>query len=533
MTTKSLFFTLAVAGALAGCGHRSAVLDGTPSDVKVVGIDSGVAIFDKGAGRAVFVSAHGNLDVGRTGIPLNDNVVNVQVSKDQQTMFVLSAGDTGKKTGDNQYPALATIGQKDGVLAVSRFALSSPLSQLAVDPLGRYVAVYAGDGSTFVENPNEIVIVDLQADPDHAVTTRTIRSFGGRPQRLTFTPILTLPGGGRRLLVVETDQDVTILDLDHVHDDLQRPEITVPLTDGTSTTVVQPAGVVVDDGLPEKNDDARIAVRLANDTSVVTLTLQAPSPDAPATPNDFRVVPNKTDVGGIASGISFVRTDGGIRIAALVPTISSAVLVDPQTSVTTNVKLPAGYGSIALITNIVGGQSLGTDVALLYGSTSAAGVAFWSLGTTSATPYRSVEVVNVNGSISQVLDVAAPNQNLKVLQTNDATGFYVLDLDGRTAQPLGTSAAATLFTSPDGQRLWAYQKGGDKVALVTLADLHVSPLEGLDRTIDSAWEVSRDDGGRALIVVDVRGNVGVTVLDAAAPDVSNSRTASGLLLEGL
>jgi hypothetical protein len=524
---------LAGAGALAGCGHRAAVYDGSPQNVQVVGIDSGVAVFDKGAGRAVFVSAHGDLDVTRTSIPINDNVVSVKVSQDQKTMFVLSAGDTGKKITDNQNPGLAVIGQKDGALNVARYPLSSALSQLAIDPLGRYVVVYAGDGSSFVENPNEIVVVDLQADADRAVTTRTIRSFGGRPQRLTFTQVLQLPGGARRLLVVETEQDVTILDLDHVHDDVQRPEITIPLTDATSTTVVQPGGVVVDDGLPDKNDDARIAVRLANDSNVVTLTLEAPSPDAPPTPNDFRVVPNKTDVGGVASGISFVRTDGGIRIAALVPGISSAVLVDPQTSVTTNVKLPAGYASIALITNVVGAQSLGTDVALLYGANSAGGVAFWSLGTTSATPYRSVEVVNVNGTISQVLDVAAPNQNLKVLQTSDNTGFYVLDLDGRTAQPLGTSAQATLFTSADGQRLWAFQKGADNLALVTLADLHVSPLEGLNRTIDSAWEVARDDGGRALVVVDTRGDVGLTILDAAAPDVDNSRSISGILLEGL
>ncbi len=521
--------------AIAGCGDRPAVWDGAPQKTQVVGIESGIAVFDPGAGRAVFVSAKGNLDVDRTSIPIHENVTKTAVSNDNKTLFVLSAGTSGKRTKDSQTPDLCVIGQGTDGLTVAHYPLASPLSQIALDPLGRYAAVYAGDGTSFVENPNEIGIVDLtELDPAKALTTRTIRSFGGRPQRLTFTPQLSLPGGPRRLLVVESQQDVTVLDLDHVHDQPVRPEITIPLTDGSTTQVVHPAGVVVDDGLPNKNDDARIAVRLTNDSNVVTLTLAAPSPDAPATPNDFRIIPNKTDVGGVASGISFVRTDGGLRIAALVPGISSAVLIDPLTSVTTSVALPASYASISLITDIVGApSSTGADVALLYNASSQSGVAFWALGKTSGRPYRSVEVVNVDGAVASVLDVASPHQNLKVLQTSGGSGFFVLDLTARTAQPLGTSAQATLFTSPDGQRLWAYQKGGNKLALVTFTDLHVSPLPDLERTIDSVFEVARNDGGRALFAVDTRGNVGLTILDAVQPDVDQSRTIGGVLLEGL
>jgi hypothetical protein len=521
--------------ALAGCGDRPGAWDSTPLKPSVVGIESGVAVFDPGAGRAVFVSAKGDLDVLRTSIPIHDNVVKTAVALDKKTLFVLSGGTNGKRAKASQTPELCVVGQGTDGLSVARYPLAAPLSQISLDPLGRYAAVYAGDGTSFVENPNEIVIVDLtQTDPAKAMTTRTIRSFGGRPQRITFTQSLSLPGGQRRLLVVESQQDVTVLDLDHVHDQPVRPEITIPLTDGSTAQVKNPAGIVVDDGLPTKNDDARIAIRLANDSNVVTLTLAAPSPDATPTPNDFRIVPNKTDVGGVASGLSFVRTDGGLRIAALVPGKSSAVLIDPASSVTTNVALPAGYGSISLITDIVGApSSTGADVALLYGATSQSGVAFWALGKTSGQPYRSVEVVNVNGSVANVLDVASPHQNLKVLQTSDGSGFYVLDLLARTAQPLGTSAQATLLTSPDGQRLWAYQKGGNKLALVTFTDLHVSPLPDLDRTIDSAFEVSRDDGGRALFAIDTRGNVGLTILDANAPDLDQSRTIGGILLEGL
>ena len=141
-------------------------------------------------------------------------------------------------------------------------------------------------------NPNEIVIVDLEAEAEAVVTPRTLRSFGGRPQRVSFTRTLSLPAGQRRLLVVETDQDVHLLDLDNVRATPRRPEITMRLTSGATAAAVKPAAVVVDDGDPAKNDDARIGIRAENDSSVFMFTLvPAPPGQQPEEPgtvlNDF------------------------------------------------------------------------------------------------------------------------------------------------------------------------------------------------------------------------------------------------------
>src|SRR5207302_515301 len=111
-----------------------------------------------------------------------------------------------------------------------------------------------------------------------AVTPRTLRSFGGFPQRVSFTSPLGLPAGPRRLMVVETDQDVALLDLDNLRSAQQRPEITVRLTSGSTAVQNRPGGVVVDDGDPARNDDARIGIRLENGPSVVTLTLVPNTP---------------------------------------------------------------------------------------------------------------------------------------------------------------------------------------------------------------------------------------------------------------
>ena len=309
------------------------------------------------------------------------------------------------------------------------------------------------------------------------------------------------------------------------------------LTSGATAAAVKPAAVVIDDGDPARNDDARIGIRAENDSSVFMYTLVPADPGPAEEPNtvknDFFPEPNQTDVGGIPGDIVFVRTDAGLRLAAVVPAARKAVLVDPTTSITTDVALTEPYSRISLITNVVGGAS-GADTALLYGSGSGGsrGVAFWSLGKTLDKNYRTVEVVSLASSVERVRDVPPPRPELKVLEAQGQSAFFVLNLASRTAAPLTTLGQASIHVAPDGQRLWAFQRGGTQLAEVTLENLHPVQLP-LDRSIDSVFDVARADGGRSLIAIDARGGVGATVLDALAPDTTASRSYYGILLEGL
>ncbi|MBS2019417.1 MAG: hypothetical protein JST00_41530 [Deltaproteobacteria bacterium] len=511
------------------------------------GLEGHVALVDDGAHRVVLLTPHStprdpsapsagtSVEIERRSLTVGKSVVAAAPSADGKRLFVLSLGDITRKKESDERASLTLI--EDGV--AKRFPLESPHSGLAIDPRGRWVALYAAPDQgqrTFVENPNEIVLIDLAAPLESAVTPRTLRSFGGRPQRLSFTEPLGLPSGPRRLLVVETDQDVALLDLDNVRAVPQRPEVTVRLTSGATALQARPAGIAVDDGDPSNPGDTRIGIRLANGTSVVTLTL-VPTPegtkaeDPLQVPNDFSTEVNLTDVGGVPGDITFVRTDVGLRLAAIVPTTKKAVLVDPQTSLVTEVDLPEPYARISLITNVISGAG-GTDTALLYGAGGARGVAFWSLGRATGKPYRSVEVVSLQAGISSVLDVPPPRPELKVLGGQGTNAFYVLNLASRTASPLTTLGSATLHLSRDGQRLWAFERGRPSLAQVALGDLHPIPLP-LDRPIDAVFETATAEGGRALIALDARGAAGVTVLDALAPDTATSRSYYGLLLEDL
>lgn len=538
MRKTSLAILVALSCAVSACGDRpasyEAPVDKSPA---LFGLDSKVGVLDKSDNRVVLLTPRAGLTLDRASVEIGKNFVRAEVSPDRKRLFVLSAGDAQRKRDTDERPSLTVI---EGETA-RRFSLESPHSGFAIDPLGRWVALFAAPGtstlpSTFVENPNEIVLVDLEALPEVAVTPRTLRSFGGRPQRVTFSDPLALPGGARRLLVVETDQDLALLDLDNLRAKPERPVITVRLTSGASAAQVKPAGIVIDDGEPGRADDARIGVRLAGLPNVVTLTL-APNdlgapPEPNTTPNDFRPVPNLTDVGGTPEDIVFVRTDVGVRLAAIVPTTRAAVLVDPETSVTTKVDLPESYSHISIVTKIVGGAG-GTDTTLLYGgSGSRGGIAFWSLGRATGEPYRSVEVVPLATSVDSVLDVPPPRPELKVLKSASANGFFVLNLMTRTAAPLETSATPTLHVSPDGQRLWVFKPDSPNLAALSLSDLHPVQLP-LDRNINAVFDIENIDGGRALVAIDTRGAVGATVLDALAPDTAASHSYYGLLLEGL
>lgn len=523
--------------AAAACGDRPEVYDAPiESQLQAFALTDRVALLDRPANRVALLTPRAGQGLDRTFIAVGRGAVRAEASPDQKRLFVLSLGDIPRRKDKNETPSLTVI--EAG--ASRRFALESPHSGFATDPRGRYVALFAAPSAgstqaTFVENPNEIVIIDLDAPADAAVTPRTLRSFGGRPQRVTFTDPLLLPGGPRRLIVVETDQDLHLLDLDNIRATPRRPEITMRLTSGASAAAVKPAAIVIDDGDPAKNDDARIGVRAENDSSVFMFTLVPSEPGPAEEPgtvlNDFFPEPNQTDVGGIPGDVAFVRTDAGLRLAAVVPSARKAVLVDPTTSITIDVPLTEPYSRVSLITNVVGG-SAGGDTALLYGSGGSRGVAFWSLGKTLDKNYRTVEVVSLASSVERVRDVPPPRPELKVLEGQGANAFFVLNLASRTAAPLTTLAQPTIHVAPDGQRLWAFQRGSSQLAEVVLENLHPVPL-ALDRSIDSLFDVARPDGGRSLIALDARGGVGATVLDALAPDTTASRSYYGILLEGL
>jgi len=513
---------------VAGCGDRAAVWDTPGAPVEARGLLGAVAIIDAPAERALMLPVEGDLRIAPVSLPIGRGFSTAKSTPDGRRLLVLARGDVPRKRASDQAPSLTLIDGSTSPSVLGRYELSDPFSGLALDPEEQFSVVYPTEAdAAFVENPNELMIVDLSKPPGASNPKPfTLRSFGGRPKELRLTPKLSLPGGITRLLVVETDRDVALLDLGH----LDHPEITVKLTSGAEP--VTPAGVAVHDGEPDRTDDARIAIRLADRPDVVVLDLLPLSPDEQAaSPQTFRPLPNVVDVGGVPGDVAFVRTDGGLRLAAPIPARSVLSLVDPVTGIGTDVPLGAPFERISVVTDSVGPTDKGSDVALLW-SASSPNVAFVTLGVTVGKPYKSVDRLELEQPVADVLDVPAPNGHLKLLTAPGGDSFVVLNLPARTASPILAAAGTHAKVAADGLRAWMVAGGFDTLAELDLGTLHPKNLT-LDRPVDDVFDVARRDGGRALVAVHPTGAVGLTILDAEHPSLDQTREYAAVLLGGL
>jgi hypothetical protein len=491
-----------------------------------VGLTRSVAMLDSSLNQVMLLSSPEPFDLQADFVPVGKRAVTVKASPDRERLYVLSNGVQPRRNLSDELPRLTIIEQSPTPRVVKTYELEDPLAGLELDPEGEWAVIYDANG--VVQNPNELILIDL-LHPDEPPIKKTIRSFGSSPQRFTFTSELSVPRGPRRLLAVQTEQDVALIDLAEVHDP-SVTEITVQLPRTASNAPGEPAQIAFHDGDPERDDDAELAVRLANDSSVLLLRL-----GVSATGRAFGIESNSVELGGVPSTIDFVRTDSGVRLAALVPTQQTAVLVDLETTNVTPIDLPHPFNGMARVTDSVDAAPDASDVALLYGNASRS-VSFWALGKTSGTPYRSIDDVTIQVSVGRVLDVPGTDfAHYKILEAAAGGEFYVLDLNRRQSYPMLTdSRMFSLVPSPDGRRLWAFAPGGTDFASIGFSDLHPVSLSA-ERPISGVYDIGRGDTDeRAAVVVHVAdGNVSATVLDALAPDGARTRYYDALSLGGV
>jgi hypothetical protein len=528
---SSVLRRAAVGTALAlcvGCGGRDARYDAPVIEPTAIGLDGALVIGDEARERVVVVTSTAQHELRTSELPVGKNRLLMQPGVEENRLFVLSAGVQPRLDPGDELPSLSVLDVRSGEAVVSaRYDLPDPFSSLTLDPDGKW-AVLSGSGDRFVTNPNQLVLIDL-SDPNFEPITKTIRSFGAAPERFSFSQALAVPGGARRFLVVETRQDVALVDLD----DLSRPEITIGLPLTPQGDAGRPSEVVIHAGDGTANDDARLAIRLQNDPNVVLVDFV----EDEAAPLGFKPTLNLVDVGAAPAAVAFVATDArvgatdsGLRLAALVPARSEATLVNPSTTRVEHVTLPARFEQLRRVTEDALADDAG-DVALLW-SEAASMVAFWSLGRTSNQAFRSVDVLNLETPISHVFDVPGRSfGHKKLLQARD-NRFFVLDLESRESFPMLSRSVVRLEVAPDGERAWAYTPNDNQLAQVDLDSLQPTSLR-LERPILGLFDIATEDGeGRALIALHPGGGLGATVMDAVEPDTAATRFVPGILLGG-
>jgi hypothetical protein len=509
-----------------GCGGRpsawNAPYEPTSASAGLApayGMTGAVAVVDSSLDRLTVLRSPSPLTLAAQSIPLGKDLATAQTSADRKTLFVLSRGVQPQRNPGDEPAQLLLIDGSTTPKVERSYALSEPMDQLALDPKNEWAVLYSGSG--VVVNPNELELVHLSVTGSAAIIPKTLRSFGGKPNRFTFTAPLAVPGGDpRRFLIVERDSDLVLIDLANPTSDVTVP---LPSTDaGGSATSAQ---VVYD------ADSATIGVRVTGTTSVFLLQLAAPTEDG----QDFSVVTNLVDVGGLPATIDFVHNTQGLRLVALVGT--SAVLVDPETAITQAAKMPVAFTGIRRITDELNPSATAPngDVALLYGPNTTQ-IAYFNLGGAPGALYRSIEPYDIGVSVRDVIDIPGDDFfDHKILET-PSQDFYVLDLTNRQSAPMKTQTGLTLEVAPDGDRVWAYQSGSVGFATVDFQTLHPISLLA-ERAVTNVFDIAAASGGRSAVALHLGvgepPGIGVTVVDALAPSTATARFYSGFELGGI
>lgn len=525
---KSSFWSYRWWGVLAlgltGCGDRPEFYELNFRSDGAVGLASAVAVVDGAANRVAFLRSPRALELSVDYVPVGRNVRTVRASRDGTKLFVLSRGVARRRHLDDERPRFTVIDASEGTPRVVRDdELAQGLSALVVDDAGEWAVIYdfGPSSDAYVTNPNELILVDLTSNDEPIAVS--LDSRGGRPLALRFTGAMRMPNGGeRRFLVVLREHDIALVDLT----DLDR-QVTVgsPATEGDGDA--RPIEVVEFSG--SREDNAKFAIRFEGESTIGIVELA--EPETGEKDRAFSIAYNLIDVGGVASSIEYVRTDGGVRLAAVVPSTATAQLIDTVSSDVTEVKLGYSFSGIKLVTDDIDHRPESGDVAILYSDRDTA-VGFWSLGKTAERAYRSLETQDIGVTVGQVLDVPGEDYSAyKLLKSQRGAQFFVLDLNRRRSFPLLALTSAELSVSLDGQRVWAYDEGGTELARVTFDDLHPVSLN-TERSIAGVFDIQRDDGGRAAIALHlVQGEgFGATVFDAFEPDSAHSRFFSGFQL---
>jgi hypothetical protein len=546
------FLAPVLAAVVSGCGERAPEWDAVPRGTSLGQLRDAAILVDTTLNRGLIITAGADQRLDFSAVRLGKRIVSTTTSADRERTFVLSQGDEDRLRPTDEGPALSVL-EAGHARQVKRYELPDALTSLALDPAGHYAIVYAGQasGGGFIKNPNELIVVDLSAPPsaDNPTRRNLPSNIGGTPQRLTFTEQLHLPGGDRRLLVVETDRDVMLLDLEHP----ERPEVSLPVKDRhTDSRALSPAGIAVDPG--QSGGQGRfpaLAVRTNQDDNVIIYTL-GPSDKQPPD-NDFIPTPNAAVVGGVPSDIAFVNTNQGPRLAVMVPSPTpTGFLIKVDDNQTLTAKFTAGYQRISPVAGFAS-DSTGTGDQVMLWSTDGRtnSIAFWDLDKVPNIPFgsidtlKSVETLNLNGSVASVVSI--PERNLKIVETT-TRALYVLDPEQHLTNALSTTMGkVTLRYSREGDRAWAFAPAQKALAQIALSGAHIVSVD-VDRPVAEVMEIERSDGGRALLALhapitsnpsldnassDFTGTVGITVFDALAPDAAESRRYAALLLERL
>lgn len=438
--------------------------------------------------------------------------------------LVLCRGERGG-VGVAPEASSLTVVRGAALEAPRTYELGSPFNAIAQTPDGASAIVHfrTGEGlAHLLFNPNEIAIVDLDAPPsDVNPARRTVRSFGGVPSAVFFSPPMALPEGPRTIAVILSDRYVTLLDVDHP----ERPEITVPLALPEDSRSVLPVQVLFDP------DDPTVYVRASASDDIFALRLQE-VPSAERMGNDFRPSLTQLAVGSRPNDMALFDAGDGKRLIVPSRASSNVAIVDARSSSVTTIPLDVVADRVLVFDATAPGDPTVSPRALLFaadGSVSA--TSFVDLVQIEERRGRNVETSSMGRPIVGALPLLS--RGLMVLQHSSATGapgLSLLDLAARTSAPIYADVPLESAKFGTGEsRIYVAPSYGVRLGFLDLGTFVPGEVR-LDASITGVLPLS---GVPVIAIVHPGYGGSVTLLDANDLRRETARSVQGFLLSGL
>ncbi len=519
-------FTLIVCGAVA-CRERDRRIDEPLDVLGPVSIAGGLMYTERSRSLAFFVDLSDDRGLVRTAALGHDPVV-LAARPGQPEAVVLSRGERGR-TGVRPEAATVTAVPAAPGVAARTYTVGSPFNAMALTDDGRFALVYFRPETAMgrlLFNPNEIAVVDLQAPagPGNPVL-RTVRSFGGIPNSVVFSPPISIRGERRTIAVVLSDAYVTLIDLNH----LDRSEVSVRLTLPEDPRAIGPQQVLFD------VDDPTLYIRASASNDVYVVRLNETMPDGP-TGNDFRPTINQLGAGREPADMALFGAGAARRLLVVSRASQEVRVVDARSNAIAVVPLDARADRVLMFEGPAPHDTVVARRALLYSAdASASAVTFLDLGDVEQRRGQNVETIQLGRAIRVALPL--PDRNAVMfehVETSSAGRLSLLDLHRRTASPIfaEVSLQGAQFDG-DRQLLWVAPQTGTRLGYIDLRSYHPGEVR-LDANVSSVVPIVGDPMGRNRVAA-LHNSAGghLTVIDGADPLRDTAFALRGFVLTGV
>lgn len=500
---------------LAACGEREGDFSQSLAlRQEAVGIGKSLVMATETSKRVLVIDLE-NLGAVAQVLQLPSNPALLVKRNGENEALVLCSGQRGTATEDAE-PSVLEVIKPNGT--VREYELGSPFDTLEQSADGRYALAYRTRTSDrLLGNPNEVAIIDLDArsEIDDAVHNRTLRSLGDTPTKVLFSPTMSILGEDRRLAVVLSTRNVTLIDLAH----LDREETTVQLSQELGSPA-SPAQIVF------STTDPVLYVRGATADDLYAFDLTARpggiEDDKGGLHNDFRPTINQLGVGARPSDMALYDSSDGARLLTLTDSGLNLAVVNTSTGQATAVPLTANAHSLLVFEAPSPRDDSAAPRALLYDIDSST-MTFVDLADIEERKGRNLDTLTLEQTVRGIIPMLSESLVLAI----HPEGVSLIDLAGRTVSPItsNTPLEDALFDDV-GKRFWVGPEGQPWVGDLDLET--GTPGEVLlDAPIGTL--VPLFDSG--LLAVIHPSNVGhVTVVDLDAPDRKHARSVRGFVL---